>query len=64
MKLCDPLKSGDYKLHLLAGGQEEIRTISVCVVGKRDLLYVFITGALCLVVGNRINPQNFNIYNI
>ncbi|XP_036934621.1 receptor-type tyrosine-protein kinase FLT3 [Acanthopagrus latus] len=32
VKLCDPLKSGDYKLHLLAGGQEEIRTISVCVV--------------------------------
>lgn len=32
VKLCDPLKSGDYKLHLLAGGQEVIGTISVCVV--------------------------------
>ncbi|XP_037613488.1 receptor-type tyrosine-protein kinase FLT3 isoform X1 [Sebastes umbrosus] len=32
VKLCDVLKSGDYKLHLEAGGQKEIRTISVCVV--------------------------------
>ncbi|XP_070709307.1 receptor-type tyrosine-protein kinase FLT3 [Pempheris klunzingeri] len=32
VKLCDPLKSGDYKLHLEAGGQKETQTISVCVV--------------------------------
>ncbi|XP_073344451.1 receptor-type tyrosine-protein kinase FLT3 [Pagrus major] len=32
VKLCDPLKSGDYKLHLEAGGRKETRTISVCVV--------------------------------
>lgn len=38
VKLCDVLKSGDYKLHLEAGGQKETRTISVCVVGKRDVL--------------------------
>ncbi|XP_068437954.1 receptor-type tyrosine-protein kinase FLT3 [Clinocottus analis] len=32
VKLCDVLKSGDYKLHLEAGGQIETKTISVCVV--------------------------------
>uniref|UniRef100_UPI0037E79CA3 receptor-type tyrosine-protein kinase FLT3 isoform X1 n=2 Tax=Semicossyphus pulcher TaxID=241346 RepID=UPI0037E79CA3 len=32
VKLCDHLKSGDYKLHLEAGGQKETKTISVCVV--------------------------------
>ncbi|XP_071341315.1 receptor-type tyrosine-protein kinase FLT3 [Trachinotus anak] len=31
VRLCDPLKSGDYKLYLEAGGQKETRTISVCV---------------------------------
>lgn len=36
VKLCDPLKSGDYKLHLEAGGHKETKTILVCVVGKRD----------------------------
>lgn len=40
MKLCDPLVSGDYKLHLEAGGQKETKAISVCVVGERDLLCV------------------------
>ncbi|KAM6971586.1 receptor-type tyrosine-protein kinase FLT3-like [Tautogolabrus adspersus] len=32
LKLCDPLKSGDYKLHLKAGGQNETKITSVCVV--------------------------------
>uniref|UniRef100_A0A8C3GB73 receptor protein-tyrosine kinase n=1 Tax=Cyclopterus lumpus TaxID=8103 RepID=A0A8C3GB73_CYCLU len=32
VKLRDVLKSGDYKLHLEAGGQIETKTISVCVV--------------------------------
>lgn len=32
VKLCDRLKSGDYKLHLEAGGQKDTKTISVCVV--------------------------------
>lgn len=40
VKLCDPLESGDYKLHLESGGQKETQTISVCVVGKRDVLCV------------------------
>ncbi|KAE8279883.1 Receptor-type tyrosine-protein kinase FLT3 [Larimichthys crocea] len=31
LKLCQPLKSGDYKLHLEAGGRKETKTISVCV---------------------------------
>ncbi|XP_018529412.1 receptor-type tyrosine-protein kinase FLT3 [Lates calcarifer] len=31
VKLCNPLKSGDYKLHLEAGGLKETKTISVCV---------------------------------
>ncbi|XP_030612964.1 receptor-type tyrosine-protein kinase FLT3-like [Archocentrus centrarchus] len=34
VKLCDGLISGDYKLHLEAGGQKETKNISVCVVGK------------------------------
>ncbi|TKS87749.1 Receptor-type tyrosine-protein kinase FLT3 [Collichthys lucidus] len=33
LKLCQPLKSGDYKLHLEAGGRKETKTISVCVAG-------------------------------
>ncbi|XP_029313404.1 LOW QUALITY PROTEIN: receptor-type tyrosine-protein kinase FLT3 [Cottoperca gobio] len=33
VKLCDELKSGDYKLHLEAGGLKETKTVSVCVVG-------------------------------
>ncbi|XP_068588440.1 receptor-type tyrosine-protein kinase FLT3 [Cebidichthys violaceus] len=32
VKLCDVLKSGDYKLHVEAGGQRETKTVSVCVV--------------------------------
>lgn len=32
VKLCDVLKSGDYKLYLEAGGHKETKTISVCVV--------------------------------
>ncbi|CAN9506272.1 unnamed protein product [Ophioblennius macclurei] len=32
VKLCDPLTSGDYKLHLESGGKKQIKTISVCVV--------------------------------
>ncbi|XP_034561869.1 receptor-type tyrosine-protein kinase FLT3 isoform X2 [Notolabrus celidotus] len=31
VKLCDPLRSGDYKLHLEAGGQNETKTVTVCV---------------------------------
>uniref|UniRef100_A0A7N8XVZ4 receptor protein-tyrosine kinase n=1 Tax=Mastacembelus armatus TaxID=205130 RepID=A0A7N8XVZ4_9TELE len=32
VQLCGPLMSGDYKLHLEAGGQNKTKTISVCVV--------------------------------
>ncbi|KAM8823818.1 receptor-type tyrosine-protein kinase FLT3-like isoform 2-T2 [Spinachia spinachia] len=32
VKLCEELMSGDYKLHLEAGGQKDTKTISVCVV--------------------------------
>ncbi|XP_026217646.1 receptor-type tyrosine-protein kinase FLT3 [Anabas testudineus] len=32
VKLCGPFNSGEYKLHLEAGGQTETKTISVCVV--------------------------------
>ncbi|KAM9333187.1 receptor-type tyrosine-protein kinase FLT3-like isoform 2-T2 [Pholidichthys leucotaenia] len=34
VKLCKPLKSGNYTVHLEAGGQKKKKTISVCVVGK------------------------------
>eukprot|EP00064_Thunnus_orientalis_P008696 superscaffoldBa00001055_g8719 len=34
VKLCEKLKSGEYKLHLEAGGQKETKNISVCVVDK------------------------------
>ncbi|TDG97302.1 hypothetical protein EPR50_G00224420 [Perca flavescens] len=39
VKLCDVLISGDYKLHLEAGGQKETKTISVCVVGKPEFIF-------------------------
>lgn len=32
VRLCRPLRSGDYKLYLEAGGQKQTKTISVCVV--------------------------------
>ncbi|XP_053198847.1 receptor-type tyrosine-protein kinase FLT3 [Scomber japonicus] len=32
--LCNHLKSGEYKLHLEAGGQKETKTVSVCVIDK------------------------------
>lgn len=41
VKLCDPLKSGDYKLHLESGGQEETRTMSVCVVEPPKFTFRF-----------------------
>ncbi|KAM9839691.1 receptor-type tyrosine-protein kinase FLT3-like [Aulostomus maculatus] len=34
VRLCDPLISGEYKLHLKAGGQNKTKTISVCVVDE------------------------------
>ncbi|XP_008304578.1 receptor-type tyrosine-protein kinase FLT3 [Stegastes partitus] len=34
VKLCNPLRSGNYKLHLEAGGQKQTKAISVCVVDK------------------------------
>ncbi|XP_062297514.1 receptor-type tyrosine-protein kinase FLT3 [Scomber scombrus] len=34
VKLCNRLKSGEYKLHLEAGGQKETKTVSVCVIDK------------------------------
>ncbi|XP_039982503.1 receptor-type tyrosine-protein kinase FLT3 isoform X2 [Xiphias gladius] len=39
VKLCDPLKSGDYKLHLEAGGQKETMTISLCVADTPKFLF-------------------------
>ncbi|KAL4001035.1 MHC class II antigen [Sarotherodon galilaeus] len=41
VKLCDPLISGDYKLHLEAGGQKETKTISVCVVDEPKFNFLF-----------------------
>lgn len=41
VKLCDPLRSGDYKLHLEAGGQKQTKTISVCVVDKPKFTFRF-----------------------
>ncbi|XP_061876867.1 receptor-type tyrosine-protein kinase FLT3 isoform X1 [Entelurus aequoreus] len=32
VKLCGKLKSGEYKLHLKAGGQNQSKSVSVCVV--------------------------------
>ncbi|KAM3593690.1 uncharacterized protein V6R79_019352 [Siganus canaliculatus] len=34
VRLCGPLTSGNYKLHLEAGGQRETKTMAVCVVGE------------------------------
>ncbi|XP_029384917.1 receptor-type tyrosine-protein kinase FLT3 isoform X2 [Echeneis naucrates] len=39
VKLCGQLKSGDYTLHLVAGGQEKSKTISVCVVDQPKFLF-------------------------
>ncbi|KAL4001037.1 leucine-rich repeat LGI family member 3 [Sarotherodon galilaeus] len=41
VKLCDPLISGDYTLHLEAGGQKETKTISVCVVDEPKFNFLF-----------------------
>ncbi|XP_025765852.1 receptor-type tyrosine-protein kinase FLT3 isoform X2 [Oreochromis niloticus] len=41
VKLCDPLISGDYKLHLEAGEQNETKTISVCVVDEPKFNFSF-----------------------
>ncbi|KAL4001036.1 hypothetical protein ACER0C_006335 [Sarotherodon galilaeus] len=41
VKLCDPLISGDYKLHLEAGGQNETKTVSVCVVDEPKFNFSF-----------------------
>ena len=43
VRLCDVHTSGDYKLHLEAGGQKETKTVSVCVVGKTGVLCNFCT---------------------
>ncbi|XP_040023465.2 receptor-type tyrosine-protein kinase FLT3 isoform X1 [Gasterosteus aculeatus] len=39
VKLCDVRKSGNYTLHLEAGGQKETKTISVCVVETPTLKF-------------------------
>ncbi|XP_070784269.1 receptor-type tyrosine-protein kinase FLT3 [Enoplosus armatus] len=39
LRLCDPLKSGDYKLHLEVGGLKETKAISVCVVDKPEFIF-------------------------
>ncbi|XP_069007814.1 receptor-type tyrosine-protein kinase FLT3 [Embiotoca jacksoni] len=41
VRLFNPHKSGDYKLHLEAGGQKETKTISVCVVDKPTFKFQF-----------------------
>ncbi|CAJ1082182.1 receptor-type tyrosine-protein kinase FLT3 isoform X2 [Xyrichtys novacula] len=55
VKLCGHLKSGDYRLHLEAGGQKETKTVSVCVVDppkfkfssdEVDNTYTFMTASL------------------
>ncbi|XP_040922128.1 receptor-type tyrosine-protein kinase FLT3 [Toxotes jaculatrix] len=40
VKLCVPLKSGDYKLHLEAGGRKETKTISVCVADTPKFFFM------------------------
>ncbi|KAI3355261.1 hypothetical protein L3Q82_018115 [Scortum barcoo] len=39
VELRDTLKSGEYKLHLVAGGQKETKSISVCVVDKPKFIF-------------------------
>ncbi|XP_028288445.1 receptor-type tyrosine-protein kinase FLT3 [Parambassis ranga] len=34
VKLCEPLKTGGYKLHVEAGGQKQTKAISVCVADE------------------------------
>lgn len=39
VKFCNPIKSGDYKLHLEAGERKETKTMSVCVVDPPDFSF-------------------------
>lgn len=61
VKLCKPLKSGDYKLHLEAEGLKETKIVSVCVVGKRDLfsvwynLYTIVFGVVFFLNGDFVS---------
>lgn len=43
VKFCNPIKSGDYKLHLEAGERKETKTISVCVVGEQICFVLFLS---------------------
>lgn len=43
VKFCNPIKSGDYKLHLEAGERNETKTISVCVVGEQICFVLFLS---------------------
>lgn len=37
VRLCKRLQTGEYKLHIEAGGRKETKSISLCVVDKPDL---------------------------
>ncbi|XP_061777487.1 receptor-type tyrosine-protein kinase FLT3 [Nerophis ophidion] len=39
VKLCGELKSGEYKLHLKAGGQDQSKSVSVCVVDDPKFIF-------------------------
>lgn len=41
VKLCEPLKTGAYKLHVEAGGQKQTEEISVCVAGGSPYAFNF-----------------------
>lgn len=55
VKFCNPIKSGDYKLHLEAGEQKETKTISVCVVGEQICFVLFLSHKILLWKDAKIN---------
>ncbi|TNN88869.1 Receptor-type tyrosine-protein kinase FLT3 [Liparis tanakae] len=63
VKLRDVLKSGDYKLHLEAGGQIEIKTISVCVVDTPKFKFMInkVNNTITFETANSANYDNDNM---
>ncbi|KAM6900550.1 receptor-type tyrosine-protein kinase FLT3-like [Xenentodon cancila] len=46
VKLCDPLQSGVYKLHLQAGRKAETKNITVCVVETPNFMFKYHVNAV------------------
>ncbi|KAG7525231.1 receptor-type tyrosine-protein kinase FLT3 [Solea senegalensis] len=60
VKLCNQLKTGDYKLHLEAGGHKETKTVSVCVVDKPKFSFdVNYTNDVLTIVVVSLVPANY-----